>query len=182
MTPEAPSEAGIRRALLELALSNSARSVLLQLVAVGVIVALALSADRGGPATAVGLLGVMVAGWRLNISRVFAQPGDLSDERLRRLQFELEGNAALAGLMWAVATLIIYPALPGTNGTAYVGMVFGSITVAAFFMPLLGRSFVILVMMQIGALVLASLFIQPVRSVPLATLAVIFGVTLTRAA
>ena len=182
MSGEPSSEAGVRRELLELALSNSARSVLLQLVAVGVIVAFALSADRMGPAITVGVIGVIVAGWRLNISRVYATPGALPDTRLRRLQYELEGNAALAGLMWAVSTLTIYPALQGNNGTAYVGMVFGSITVAAFFMPLLGRSFVILLTLQLGALVLASLLIPAVHSLPLAILAVIFGVTLTRAA
>ena len=181
MSGEPSSEAGVRRELLELALSNSARSVLLQLVAVGVIVAMALDVARTGPAVAVGVIGLFVAGWRLNISRVYARPGELSDARLWRMQLELEGNAALAGLMWAASTLTIYPALAGNNGTAYVGMVFGSITVAAFFMPLLGRSFVILVTIQLGALVMATLLIEAVRSLPLAILAVIFGVTLTRA-
>ena len=181
MSGESSSEAGVRRELLELALSNSARSVLLQLVAVGVIVAMALDVARTGPAVAVGVIGLFVAGWRLNISRVYARPGELSDARLWRMQLELEGNAALAGLMWAASTLTIYPALAGNNGTAYVGMVFGSITVAAFFMPLLGRSFVILVTIQLGALVMATLLIEAVRSLPLAILAVIFGVTLTRA-
>ncbi len=181
MSGEPSSEAGVRRELLELALRNSARSVLLQLVAVGVIVALALSVRHLAPAIVVGVIGVAVAGWRLNISRVYSAPGALPDTRLQRMQYELEGNAALAGLMWAVSTLSIYPALPGNNGTAYVGMVFGSITVAAFFMPLLGRSFVILVTIQLGAVVLASLIITSVRSLPLAILAVIFGVTLNRA-
>ena len=181
MSPEASSEAVVRRELLELTLSNSARSVLLQLVAVGVIVTFALSVHRIGPAIAVGVIGVMVAGWRLAISRVYARPGTLSESRLRRLQLELEGNAALAGIMWGVSTLTIYPAMPVNNGTAYVGMVFGSITVAAFFMPLLGRSFAILVTIQLGALVLAALGIDSVRSLPLAVLAVIFGVSITRA-
>ena len=181
MSGEPSSEASVRRELLELALRNSARSVLLQLVAVGVIVALALSVRHLAPSIAVGVIGVAVAVWRLNISRVYAAPGALPDSRLQRMQYELEGNAALAGLMWAVSTLTVYPALPGNNDTAYVGMVFGSISVAAFFMPLLGRSFVILVTIQLGTLVLATLFIESVRSLPLAILAVIFGVTLTRA-
>ena len=38
--------------------------------------------------------------------------------------------AAVAGVMWAVATLFIYPRLGGPTGTTYVSMVFGSITVA----------------------------------------------------
>ena len=90
-------------------------------------------------------------------------------------------NAALAGLMWAVGTVGIYPALSGTTATTYVSMVFGSITVAAFFMTLVGRSFPILAGIQLGALIVASLAIPAVRSLPLAVLAVIFGATVYRA-
>ena len=94
----------------------------------------------------------------------------------------MEGNAALAGVMWAVATLWIYPSLPGTIATTYIGMVFGSITVAAFFMTLVGRAFPILAGVQLGAVIAVSLGDEAVHSWPLATLALIFGLTLYRAA
>jgi signal transduction histidine kinase len=63
-----------------------------------------------------------------------------------------------------------------------VAIIFGSITVAAFFMPLVGRSFVILAGMQLAVLIAVSLFIPSAESIPLAVLAVIFGATTFRAA
>ncbi len=59
-------------------------------------------------------------------------------------------------------------------------MVFGSITVAAFFMTLVGRSFAILAALQLGGLVVASSFVNTVSSMPLAVLVVIFGLTVMR--
>ena len=168
--------------MLRLALHNSARSVLLQLAAVIVIVVIGVLAGRHRAAGAVGLIGVIVAAWRLSISARFERPSGSSLVLLDRLRRELEGNAALAGLMWVTATLFIYPVLSGTTATTYVGMVFGSITVAAFFMTLVGRSFAILAGLQLGSLVLISLASEAVRSWPLAALACVFGVTVYRAA
>ena len=182
MTDGATTEAGARHELLRLALHNSARSVLLQVVAVAVIVAMGVHANKPIPATAVSVIGVFVAVWRLMISRRYVRDPTPDADNLQRLQWALEGNAALAGVMWAVATMMIYPSLHGTLGTTYVGMVFGSITVAAFFMTLVGRSFQILSSIQLGALIVVSLANEEVRSFPLAMLAVIFGVTLYRAA
>jgi two-component system, sensor histidine kinase len=181
MMVEATSEAGVRHELLQLALHNSARSVLMQVVAVGVIAGMGVHAGRTGVAMVVAAAGIAVAAWRLLITRRYVQADALAAGRLTRLQWELEGNAALAGAMWAVATLGIYPWLHGTLGTTYVGMVFGSITVAAFFMTLVGRSFQVLAGIQLATLVAVSLASEAVRSWPLATLAVIYGLTLYRA-
>ena len=182
MTDGETTEVGVQRELLRLALHNSARSVLLQFVAVAVIVTMGVHAGRSTAAVAVGAIGLAVAAWRLLISQRYARDPALDWPGLLRLQRELEGNAALSGVMWALATLLIYPALQGTLGTTYVGMVFGSITVAAFFMTFVGRSFPMLSGMQLGALVVISLVSDVVRSMPLAALSVIFGVTLYRAA
>ena len=182
MSDEPSTETGVKRELLQLALHNSTRSVLLQVAAVAIIVAFGVSGGRVPAAIAVGALGLAVAAWRLQISRRFGDPATLSDSQLRRLELSLEGNAAASGLMWVVATFGIYPALAGTTATTYVAMVFGSITVAAFFMTLVARSFPILAGIQLGALIGVSLANEAVRSWPLAVLALIFGVTLYRAA
>ena len=174
-------DVSVRHELLRLALHNSGRSVLLQLVAVAVVAGMAVHVERVGVAVAIGLIGIAVAFWRSLISRRFEQADTRLESYLSRLQAELEGNAALSGLMWAIATVLVYPVLPGTLATTYVGMVFGSITVAAFFMTLVGRSFQILAGIQLGALVFVSLSDGAVRSIPLATLALIFGLTLYRA-
>ena len=181
MSDAVTTEVGVRHELLRLALHNSARSVVLQLVAVAVIAVMAFEVNRLGAAVSVGAIGAGVAVWRSLISRRFARAATLAEPALMRLQWELEGNAALSGLMWAIATLVVYPVLPGTLATTYVGMVFGSITVAAFFMTLVGRSFQILAGIQLGALIVVSLAVVSVRSLPLATLALIFGITLYRA-
>jgi len=182
MADDPTTDAGVKRELLRLALHNSTRSVLLQLAAVAALVIFGLSGGRVEVAVAAGVLGVAVAGWRLWIAQRHPNPLELGDTALLRLERELEGNAALAGVMWGVATLFIYPHLIGPTGTTYVSMVFGSITVAAFFMTLVGRSFQILAGFQLGALIVISLVDSGVRSIPLALLSVIFGVTLYNAA
>ena len=181
MADDPSTEAGVKRELLQLALHNSTRSVLLQLAAVAIIVIFGLTSGRVEVAMIAGLLGVAVAGWRLWINRRYAQLASLPEPRLRMLEHELEGNAGLAGVMWCVATFGIYPALVGTNGTTYVGMVLGSIAVASFFMTLVGRSFAVLALFQLTSLVLVSLVSDTVRSVPVAALVAIFGLTVYRA-
>jgi signal transduction histidine kinase len=84
--------------------------------------------------------------------------------------------------MWVLATLVIYPTLVGMVATIYVVIACGSISTAAFFLPIAGRSFVLLSVMQIGSLFFASLLPGPVHSVPLAVLVALFGVTMHRAA
>ena len=181
MSDDPSTEAGVKRELLQLALHNSTRSVLLQVAAVTIIVIFGVSSGRAQAATIAGALGVFVAAWRLWISLRYRVLADVPNAGLRRLEHELEGNAALAGVMWCVATFGIYPALSGTTGTTYVGMVLGSIAVASFFMTLVGRSFAILALFQLTSLVLVSLISETVRSVPVAALVAIFGLTVYRA-
>ena len=180
MSDDPSTEAGVKRELLQLALHNSTRSVLLQLAAVAIIVIFGVSNGRAEAALVAGVLGTVVAIWRLWISRRYRQPAGLPSARLRMLEHELEGNAALAGVMWCVATVGIYPALSGATGTTYVGMVIGSIAVASFFMALVGRSFEILTLFQVLSLILVSLISDAVRSLPVATLVLIFGLTIYR--
>jgi signal transduction histidine kinase/CheY-like chemotaxis protein len=180
MTTEATIESAVNRELLRLAMNNSARSVWLLLFAISLIVLLGFSNGREIAAVATGLLGVVVSVWRIQISRRYARADTLSNDEIERAKLALEGNSALAGLMWAVSTVGIYPALQTTLATTYVLIVCGSVAVAAFFMSLVGRSFFVLTFLQLGSLVVVSLFNDAVRSIPLATLALIFGVTMFR--
>jgi two-component system, sensor histidine kinase len=183
MTPEPSStESAVRRELLRLALRNSGRSVPLQLAAVAVIVLMGIASQSPVATVAAGVVGVLVSAWRSLISRRYVHILDMPESALRSARKELEGNAGLAGIMWCIATLAIYPGLSGTMGTTYVAMTFGSITIAAFFMTLVGRSFAILTAMQLGSLIAISLLNESVRSLPLTVLAVIFGLTVLRAA
>ncbi|MDP9046475.1 MAG: ATP-binding protein [Pseudomonadota bacterium] len=178
MIEDVTVEAGTRRELLRLALHNSGRSVALQLVAVAVMAAMGVRAGRISASVSVALVGLGVAIWRRWITQRYAKVDLSLSENALHVERQLEGNAALAGLMWVIATFAIYPALQGSLGTVYVGMVLGSITVAAFFMTLVGRAFQILAAIEIGALVIVSLVSPSVQSWPVAILSGTFGVTL----
>ena len=172
---------GVRRQLLAPALRNSSRSVLLLVAAVSVIVALALDVGRVAPGVATAIVGLVGAVWRYRIGRLYADTVALTPDQLRHAEGQLEANAALSGLLWAIGTTAIYPSLAGPIATTYVSMIFGSITVAAFFMTLVGNSFAILASIQLATLISVSLSFESVRSWPLAALAVIFGATVFRA-
>jgi signal transduction histidine kinase/CheY-like chemotaxis protein len=181
MTEQLSPDSSARRELLRPALHNSTRSVLLLVAAVSVIVAMGVDANQLTASVFAGVVGLLGAAWRLSIGHRYFDVSALSASELNRAERELEGNAAASGLLWAVATIWIYPYLQGTTSTTYVSMLFGSITVAAFFMTLVGRSFAILAAMQLTVLVAVSLFVDAVHSWPLAVLAVIFGATVFRA-
>jgi signal transduction histidine kinase/CheY-like chemotaxis protein len=178
---EPQTEIAVRKELLRVALGNSARSVPLQLVAVVFIAWLAWDIGHPIAAAVTAVLGLSVAAWRLRIARLFANIESLAPADLVRAQHHLEGNSALAGAMWIVYTAMVYPSLQGTTASTYVVIICGSVAVAAFFMSLVGRAFLILTSMQLGALTLVSVLNESAYSMPLAVLAVIFGLTMLRA-
>lgn len=181
ITERSSIDAAVQRETLRMALRNSGRSVPLQLVAVGFFVVLGFEVDSKLVACLIGVLGVGVAAWRYSLSKRYSDVVRCSDADLVRLQRELEGNATIAGLMWAISTVSIYPSLGSTTATVFVVTICGSISIAAFFMSLVGKSFAILSLFQLGSLVTVSLLSESVRSILLAVLAVVFGLTMYRA-
>ncbi|MEQ1686675.1 MAG: ATP-binding protein [Burkholderiaceae bacterium] len=127
-------------------------------------------------------LGLMIAAWRVWISRRYADVGSLQTSDIRHAHHHLEGNSFLAGLMWSIATFGIYPYIDGQTATAYLVLACGSVSIAAFFMSLVGRSFLLLAVPQLGSVVIASLFSKSSQSWPLAVLVTLFGLTMYRAA
>jgi signal transduction histidine kinase len=183
MTPSgSPIDAAVRRELLRMALVNSTRSVPLQIAGIAFFVWLGLEVDMKAIAVLVGVIGSAVVLWRFSLSRRYADIPSRGDSELIRLEHELEGNAAVAGIMWSICTVCIYPSLSATTATAFVVTICGSVAIAAFFMSLVGKSFAILMVMQLGALMVVSFANTSVRSIPLAVLAAIFGITMYRAA
>jgi signal transduction histidine kinase/CheY-like chemotaxis protein len=181
MHPAPSIESATQRELLELALHNSSRSVPLQLVAVGIIVGMGWQSGRVVAASVCAVLGIAVSVWRLMISRRYATTATLSEADVAHATHALEGNAALAGALWVVATVSIYPATEGTTAIAYVVIVCGSVAVGALFMSLVGRAFLILTVLQLGALMAVSLLHETAQSWTLALLAAAFGLTGLRA-
>ena len=174
--PEA-IETAVQREMLQVALHNSARSVILLTVAVAFVAWLGWQGGHGWSAGMMVVMGVGVAGWRWALNRRHGSQTALAPEQIASVVRQLEGNALLVGLMWCLATVVIYPTLRGTTATVYVVIVAGSVATAAFFMSMAGRSFLLFSVLQLGSLMVVSLMPGPARSVPLAVLAVLFGIT-----
>jgi two-component system, sensor histidine kinase len=182
MTSTSSTEAAVRRELLKLALHNAGRSVIAQVIVVSFIVWVGWRADRMPAAIASGVIGYAGCIWRFWISQRYAKTDTLGERDIRLAQRSLEGNAAVAGLLWLVSVLGIYTALQGSEATAFMVMACGSTAVAAYFMSLVGHSFPLLAVPQISAVIGVCLLVDNVRSVPLAVLSAIFGLTMFRAA
>ena len=182
MSADPTTEVAVRRELLRLSLHNATRSVPLQLVAVAVLTGIGFFAHRYIAASVTGALGIGVGVWRVLIFRRYRDVSALSDGDLVHVTRQLEGNSAMAGLMWVVSSLGIYMFLDGSAATAYVVFACGSISIAAFFMSLVGRSFVWLAVPELGSVFIATLVGESVRSLPLAILILLYGVTMLRAA
>jgi signal transduction histidine kinase len=182
MNSQSATEFAVRRELLRLGLRNSTRSVPLQLVAVGVVVALGMQAGAQLASALAAALGLAVAMWRYAVSKRYPDILDCSERRIVLATRELEGNSLLAGLLWAVCSFGIYPRLQGSFATVYVVIAIGSVATAALFMSLIGRSFLLLVSLSLGSVVLVSLLPGNARSFPLAILVGLFSVTMLRAA
>jgi two-component system, sensor histidine kinase len=174
-------DTAIQRQMLRVAVRNSARSVPLLVVAVLFLAWLAWQGgDRLSAAAMLGL-GLPVSAWRVALDRRYKGHDEVEHGRIHAVVRQLEGNASLVGVMWALATVFIYPTLKGHTATVYVVIVCGSVSTAAFFMSMAGRSFILLSGLQLGSLTIVSLMPGPAQSFPLAVLAVLFGVTMMRA-
>jgi len=174
-------ETAVRRELLQVALRNSGGSVPLLIVAVAFIAWLGWQNGHLGAAAATAVIGLGVSGWRWLTARRHTDCSGLDSQQIAQVVRELEGNAVAVGLMWAVATFGIYPSLQGLTATVYVGIVCGSVANAAFHMSMAGRSFYWLTGMQLGSLIAVSLFFDNARSMPLAVLTAVFGISMVKA-
>ena len=171
----------IPREILQVALSNSGRSVWLLMAAVLFMAWLGYDVDRPWAAGSVLVLGAAVSAWRWRISARWGATSEHPSSDITRATHELEANAVAVGLMWALVTVFVYPLLIGPMASTYLIALTGSVAVAALFMAMAGRAFKILLAMQVLSLAAVSLLVESVQSLPLAVLAVLFGLTMLRA-
>jgi signal transduction histidine kinase/CheY-like chemotaxis protein len=177
MPTEESTELRLRRELLRIALRNAERSVALQLVVICYVAYVGFAAGRLRAAAAMLAVGLVAGLWRWAAARRLGRKPAFSEPDLDAGVRMLEVNAVLAGVAWIIGTLGIYPSLTGATATSYVVIICGSIAVATFFMGLVGRAFLILTLMQIGAVTLESLYSGLAGSVPLAVLLTVYGFT-----
>jgi signal transduction histidine kinase/CheY-like chemotaxis protein len=182
MTDAERIETAVKRDMLQLALRNASRSGMLLLVAVVFIAWLGWDVSQPLAAVSTLVLGCTVALWRWQLQRRNVDTSDYEDPQISAVVRQLEVNAVVVGLMWAVATIFIYPRLIGTLATVYVVVVCGSIATAAFFMSMAGRSFLLLTGLQVSTLAAVSLLSTSAYSPGLAVLALVFGFTMVQTA
>ena len=178
MTDRDRIDNAIQREMMQVALRNSARSVPLLIVAVLFLAWLGWKMGRVEAAAVTLVMGLVVAAWRWWTNHRWGTVAEYTSAQMRHLVLELEANAVTVGLMWVVATVFIYPHLQGTEASVYAVMVCGSVAMAAVFMSMAGRSFLLLAALQMGSLAYVSVVVEPARSIPLAVLCTLFGVTM----
>jgi two-component system, sensor histidine kinase len=176
-----PVDTTVQREMLQVALRNASDSGPLLVLAIALVAWQGWAEGRSAMAATVLMLAAVAAWWRWQLRRRHPDTSALALPQVRRVVRELEGNALLTGLMWALATAFIYPALQGVNASVYVILLAGSSANAAFHMSMAGRSFAILSVAQVGSLALVSVLLPEVRSVALALLSVLFALTMMRA-
>jgi signal transduction histidine kinase len=183
MTPtELSTEDAVRRELLRIALVNSARSVPLQLVAVAYVAWQGWINGHLFAAALTAALGIAVGLWRIVMARRYADVSHLDDRAYTAARRETEANSLLAGLMWAFAAVSIYAHLTGADATAFIIISCGSVSMAAFFMPLVGNSYAMLSVPQIGGAMLGTYLNESSFSWVLMLLIAIYGITMFKAA
>ena len=178
MTDRDRIDTAIQREMMQVVLRNSARSVPLLIVAVLFLAWLGWKVGRDEAAAVTLVMGLVVAAWRWWTNRHWGRVVEYSTVQMRHLVLELEANAVAVGLMWVVSTVFIYPHLQGTEASVYAVMVCGSVAMAAVFMSMAGRGFLLLAALQMGSLAYVSVVVEPARSIPLAVLSTLFGVTM----
>ena len=173
-----PVEHSAQLELLRAATQGLGRSSLILVVAVGVLAAAAWQADAKLNAAVVACLAVIVGAWRVRIARRVSNSSACDAAFVGHAVREIEANITLTAAMWVVSTVSIYPALDLSGRSFYAAVMCGSIGAAAFFLPLVGRSFVILTVAQMTALVGMSVLDAQTRSIPVACLAILYAITM----
>jgi signal transduction histidine kinase len=170
------------RELLRLSLTSAARSVPPHLAAALYLAWLGWQHGPRWAGVVIGLAGPAIALFRWHLSRRFV--GDRLDapEAPRRATRGLEFSAAASAAVWVLGLLLVYPRLQGLQAMVVLMIVCGSISLAALFMSLAGRSFTLLVVPQVAAVVGVSVFVESVRSLPMAGLITLYALALFPAA
>ena len=126
----------------------------------------------------------LVAGlWRLQIQRATGDVRTFDAPALDRLEWRVQANMLLSGLMWGGATWTIYPHLNGDgNGGAaalFLALLVSITCFTAFAMSSVGHSFSLLVVPMLGSLVAVSLGKGDAVSVVTGLLSAVYLVLMT---
>ncbi|HEX5311837.1 ATP-binding protein [Aquabacterium sp.] len=157
-------DSGAYSELLRIASRNAKRSVSGMCIAATYIAYLGWAHGNRLEATAVFLIGWVVAVWRYIVAVQHERRTHPTVEQLDLVARRLEANTVVSGLMWVCATLSIFPDLVGDERTIYLCLICGSVAIGAFFMGLVRRAFGILCLMHVVSVAAVSLWRPEVSS------------------
>ena len=177
------NEAHPRRGLLRATAANASLSAMV-LVPATVYVGWLAERFTASRAFAVALLavGVTAAVWRWAIARAASVEVAPWQDREARIYRALDQNAYLICLLWAPATLFVYPAITDRlHAATYALCAMGSMGLASMFLlPLAFRGYRALTGTHIAAFFIASVLIESSRSWVTAFLLAIYAVVVYR--
>ena len=169
----------VRGEMLALALKSAARTIPLLVIAGWYVAWMGFQGGAPAAGITVAIMVAVTATWRrIVVSRYSGV--QLPPSTTRRVEMHLRANALLAGLSWATSTIAFYPLLQTRHGAVHLAILIGSAALSVQTMTLVRWSFTLLIVPTIGSLAYVSLFVDSVRSVPLALLAVIYVATLLK--
>jgi signal transduction histidine kinase/CheY-like chemotaxis protein len=168
-------ELSVERTLLAIALQSARQSLPLVALVMGYVTYLGIQSGAIVAASTVAALGFTIGIWRFILSRHIGDPRSASLQTIRFAQINLQTNAGVAGLLWAIATIWIYPSLGGLDASAYLVLVFGSIAVGSVFMAAARRAFATLLIMHLLALMITLLRTSSVDSAGFAILTILYS-------
>lgn len=159
LTPDA-IDLQLRREALRFAVQGAGTSVPMLWLAVAIILPPAWQFDGAWPAWLVGSLALASGLWRLVFLRRLGDTARLDATRLARAEWQVQANAALSGLIWATATVVLFPVLDAEQATLHLAVLIGTTAVASYYMSLIGRSFELITVPITLPLVLVALWVQ----------------------
>lgn len=177
------SEARLRRGLHRATATNARLSALV-LVLTTVYVGWLAERFAASRALAAALMavGLTAALWRWSIGRAAAVEVIPGRGREPRFYNALDQNAYLVCLLWAPATLLVYPAITDrSHAVTYALCAVGSMSIGSMYLlPAAHRGYWALTATHIAAFVIASVFIESSRSWVTAFLLAVYGVAVVR--
>jgi two-component system, sensor histidine kinase len=157
VTASSAVELQLRREVLALTVSRAAPVALAMWLIFSTIAWLGWNAGIGWPTVALFVAATVSAGWRLAVVRARRRAPEPDLSTLRNIEFLVQANMLFAGLMWAFASITIYPRLDPSAALVYLSFQFVAVAFAALFSSVIKRGFAMITVPSIAALLVVML-------------------------
>ncbi len=168
-----------RREALSFVLSQSRVSVWSTWLMVASVVWMGWQASAQVASVGLACCSLAAGLWRMQILRDAGAVQTLNGPAMDRLEWMVQANMLLSGLMWGGATWAIYPHLAGGSAALFLALLVAITCFTAFAMSSVGHSFSLLVVPMLGSLTAVSLLRGDAVSVVTGSLAGVYLLLMT---